>query len=75
MFCQRLGPSLKRTGIPMTRHNIHDNADDAALVRSVADGNETVPTIFVGSVAMVNPTVALVKNAVAEHAPHLLTDS
>lgn len=72
MFCQRLGPSLKRTGIPMERHNIHQSADDAALVRSVADGNETVPTVFVGNVALVNPTVALVKKTVAEHAPHLL---
>lgn len=56
----------------MRRHNIHESATDAATVRSVADGNETVPTIFVGSVAMVNPTVALVKKTVAEQAPHLL---
>ncbi len=57
----------------MERHNIHENQDDAALVRSVADGNETVPTVVIGNVALVNPTVALVKKTVAEHAPHLLT--
>ena len=56
----------------MERHNIYQNADDAALVRSVANGNETVPTVFVGCVALVNPTVALVKRTVVEHAPHLL---
>ena len=50
----------------MERHNIHENQDDAALVRSVADGNETVPTVVIGN-------VALVKKTVAEHAPHLLT--
>ena len=56
----------------MNRYNIHEDADDAALVRSVADGNETVPTVFVGNVALVNPTTALVKQTVAKHAPHLL---
>lgn len=56
----------------MTRHNIHENEDDAALVRSAADGNETVPTIFVGNVALVNPTVDLVRKTVAAHAPQLL---
>lgn len=70
----RLGPSLERAGIPMNRRNIHADPDDAAIVRSIADGNETVPTVVIGSVALVNPTSALVKATVAEHAPHLLPD-
>ena len=56
----------------MNERNIWDNDEDAAVVRSVADGNETVPTVFVGPVALVNPTVKQVKAALAEHAPHLL---
>ncbi len=56
----------------MAEHNIHQNADDAARVRSVANGNETVPTIFIGNIALVNPSVTLVKKTLKEHAPHLL---
>jgi glutaredoxin len=36
--------------------NIWDDPDAAAFVRSVADGNETVPTVVVGDRAMVNPS-------------------
>ena len=41
-------------------------------MRSIADGNETVPTVIVGPVAMVNPSIGLLKQTVREHAPHLL---
>jgi hypothetical protein len=41
-------------------------------VRSIADGFETVPTVIVGPVAMVNPSLDLLLDTVAEHAPHLL---
>jgi len=58
--------------LPLTKHNIWDNPDDAAVVRSIADGNETVPTLVIGPVALVNPSVGQVKRAVATHAPHLL---
>lgn len=40
-------------------------------MRSVAGGNETVPTVFVGSHAMVNPSMAQVLAAVRDHAPGL----
>ncbi len=56
----------------MNRRNIHADPGDAAIVRSVADGNETVPTVIIGPVALVNPTTALVRATVAENAPHLL---
>ena len=58
----------------MNRRNIHEDPDDAAIVRSVAGGNETVPTVIVGPVALVNPTTSLVRATVAEHAPHLLPE-
>lgn len=56
----------------MHRRNIWERPEDAAIVRSIADGNETVPTVIVGPVAMVNPSIELVRRAVSEHAPHLL---
>ena len=58
----------------MKRYNLFEDSNGAARVRSVAEGNETVPTVFVGNVALVNPTVSLVKKTVAEHAPHLLSE-
>lgn len=39
---------------------------------SIADGNETVPTVIVGPVGMVNPSIGLITRAVADQAPHLL---
>ena len=68
----RLSSGLKSAKIPVNERNIWENADDAAIVRSIADGNETVPTVVVGPVGLVNPSVKQVKAALAEHAPHLL---
>ena len=65
MFCQRLSLSLKRTGIPVNKRNIHDNPADAAIVRSIADGNETVPTVVVGGKAHTNPEPAFVRDQLA----------
>jgi glutaredoxin len=51
-----LGRRLKKAGIPLARHNIWDEPDAATFVRSVANGNETVPTVVIGDRAMVNPS-------------------
>ena len=56
----------------MHRRNIWENADDAAVVRSIADGDETVPTVIVGPVGMVTPSIGLLERTLVEHAPHLL---
>ena len=45
-----------------------------SFVRSVADGNETVPTVRVGGVALVNPTAGQLLQAAAEHAPGALPE-
>ena len=37
--------------------NIWEDADAASFVRSVARGNETVPTVTIGDIALVNPSV------------------
>lgn len=63
---------LKLRGIKTNKVNIWQNPADAAAVRAVADGNETVPTVMIGSHSLVNPTAKQVKKAMAEHAPHLL---
>lgn len=70
-FCMMLRGRLARTRLPVTEINIWENADAAARVRSVAGGNETVPTVFVGGYAMVNPSVNQVLAAVREYAPEL----
>ncbi|MGI9611317.1 MAG: glutaredoxin domain-containing protein [Acidimicrobiales bacterium] len=72
MYCMGLRFGLRRAGIPMNRRNIWKNPDDADAVRAVANGNETGPTVMIGQLALVNPTVSEVKEALSERAPHLL---
>lgn len=48
--------SLRRRSVPFREVNIWEDADAAAAVRAVADGNETVPTVQVGERWLVNPT-------------------
>lgn len=71
-YCSMLLADLGRTGLPYRKVNIWDEPDAAAFVRSVADGNETVPTVQVGPVAAVNPSAAAVVDMVRQHAPALL---
>lgn len=54
-FCVMLFADLRRRRIPVRRHNIWDDPEAAAFVRSAANGNETVPTVAVGDVTLVNP--------------------
>lgn len=56
-FCSRLTAGLRAAGIEYEAVNIWDDPDAAAFVRSVANGNETVPTVTVGSTSVVNPPV------------------
>lgn len=55
-FCSMLRAGLAREGIEYREVNIWDDPEAAAFVRSVARGSETVPTVTVGSVSLVNPT-------------------
>jgi mycoredoxin len=71
-FLEMLGRHLDEAGVPTNLRNISENPDDAAIVRSIADGNETVPTLIIGPVALVNPSARLVMATLREHAPHLL---
>jgi mycoredoxin len=70
-FCMGLERRLDGLGVPLDKRNIWEDADAAATVRSVANGNETVPTVVVGDIAMVNPSVDRVLEAIRAEAPHL----
>jgi hypothetical protein len=49
--------------------NIWDDPAGAEFVRSVAHGNETVPTVAIGAVALVNPGIDALLVAASTHAP------
>jgi glutaredoxin len=72
MFCSMLRRGLAKAGIDTVEHNIWDDPADAAIVRDYAGGNETVPTVVIGGVGMVNPSARQVADHLATHAPHLL---
>ncbi|KAA1252090.1 NrdH-redoxin [Mycobacterium simiae] len=71
-FCWRLRRALRRHRLATREVNIWTDPDAAAVVRSIAAGNETVPTVVVGDLAMVNPTASEVIDAVRSRAPQLL---
>lgn len=71
-FCSRLEQVLAQANVPTVRRNIWDDPEAAAFVRSVADGNETVPTVTVGERSFVNPSPNELAKVLASDAPHLL---
>ena len=71
-FCMMLERGLSRLGLPLDKRNIWDDAEAAATVRSIANGNETVPTVVVGAARMVNPSVHEVVAAIGDEAPDLV---
>ena len=62
-FCSALERRLVHADLAFMKHNIWDDPTAAAFVRSVARGNETVPTLVVNGQAMVNPSLAQVVDA------------
>jgi mycoredoxin len=68
-FCAMLRTGLRLKGVAFREVNIWHDPDAAAFVRSVARGNETVPTVSIGSVALVNPSVREVAALVAADRP------
>ena len=73
-FCVRLERDLDHLGVELDRRNIWDDPAHAAVVRSIANGNETVPTVVVGPHRMVNPPADQVIAALADVSPHLVPD-
>ena len=71
-FCMLLRRRLDKLGIARVEHNIWEDEAAAAVVRSHANGNETVPTVVVGGTGLVNPSAKRLVAALREVAPHLL---
>ena len=59
-YCARLRQDLRIAGVPTREVNIWADPGAAAAVRELADGNETVPTVVIGSHGLVNPSAAAV---------------
>jgi len=68
-FCSSLLRQFEQLQVPYDAVNIWDDPSGAAFVRSVARGNETVPTVAIGPVALVNPSIREVLDAAVSHAP------
>jgi glutaredoxin-like protein len=64
-FCVRLARALDVMEIEPELHNIWEEPDAAAFVRSVNRGNELVPTLVVGDQVLSNPSADQVRNALA----------
>lgn len=73
-FCSLLRRRLDQLGIERVEHDIWHDPSDASVVRSHANGDETVPTVVIGDIGLVNPSANEVVATLAEHAPHLLPD-
>lgn len=60
VFCMRLRFALRWRRLHPKMIDISRDAKAAAFVRSVADGNETVPTVVIGGRPVVNPSPRVV---------------
>jgi len=73
-FCSSLRSRLRRTGLPVREVDIWTDPDARAFVRSVANGNETVPTVTVGTVTVVNPSAGQVLALARTELPSLVPE-
>ncbi|MGH3623756.1 MAG: glutaredoxin family protein [Sciscionella sp.] len=71
-FCMMLRARMRKRGLDWREVNIWEDKDAAAAVRATADGNETVPTVNVGSTWLVNPSLSELLDALTAEAPELV---
>jgi hypothetical protein len=64
---------LEKRGIATIEHDIWLDKEAAAVVRGFADGNETVPTVIIGSAGFVNPSAKVIEQYLTDYAPNLLS--
>jgi mycoredoxin len=62
-FCAALERRMNKAELVFEKRNIWEDPNHAAFVRSVARGNETVPTLVVKGNAMVNPSLEQIVEA------------
>ena len=74
-YCAALRRGLRRAGLPTAEVNIWADPEAAGIVRSIAGGNETVPTVVVAGTGLVNPKVRTVLDAVHAVAPDLVANT
>ena len=70
-YCARLRWGLRRSKVASEWFNIWNDPNAAAYVRSVNGGDETVPTVVVGEITMLNPTPRQVKGELARQSSGL----
>ncbi|KOS55350.1 glutaredoxin domain-containing protein [Rhodococcus rhodochrous] len=68
-FCSGLRRGLRRRGIETVETDIWQDRTAAERIRAVTGGDEIVPTVFIGPVALVNPSVREVESAIEQHLP------
>lgn len=71
-YCMVLRRGLRRARIEVPEVNIWEMPAGAAVVREHAGGNETVPTLEVGSQWLVNPSTRSAVEAIRASAPELI---
>lgn len=73
-FCMNLRRGLRRRGVTTTEVDIWADRGAAERVRAVTGGDETVPTVFVGARALVNPSVREVVAAIEHEFPDRVSE-
>ncbi|MGO9856875.1 MAG: glutaredoxin family protein [Acidimicrobiales bacterium] len=56
VYCWRLRSRLRWSGVRVDEVNIWEDPAGAAFVRSITGGDETVPTVRIGTQSLVNPS-------------------
>ena len=59
-FCAMLERGLSNAGVEYERRNIWEDAEAAQFVRLANNGNETVPTVLIGTDVYTNPPTRFV---------------
>ncbi|MDA8148738.1 MAG: NrdH-redoxin [Actinomycetota bacterium] len=68
-FCALLRRRMRTHHVACTEIDIWQDPAGAAFVRSVTGGDETVPTVAIGSRNLVNPSIGEVLDAIAAELP------
>lgn len=61
-FCLKLRVGLRLRGVRATWRNIYSDPEAAEIVRAHNGGNETVPTVRIGTTVLTNPSAATVRS-------------
>ncbi len=70
-YCATLRRSLEQAQVAARWHDIWQSDVDRARVVAATGGDETVPTVFIGNTALVNPRFPELLDAIQRQAPHL----